>query len=81
MGVIRKLGKVLRELGPLKEQVKTKGFFNNITNADKLCGLVEDIHCTVVDYQVCKHNKIISHRPDFCARQHYRRASMIAIVS
>jgi len=75
------LGRVLRELEPLKEQGKTEGFFMNITNAEKLCGLVEDIHDAVVDYQVCNHNNLISHVSDICVRHPYSRASMTTIVS
>ena len=30
-----------------------KGFFNNIENAEKLAGLVEDVCDAMVDYQVC----------------------------
>jgi hypothetical protein len=34
------------------EQGKVEGFFNNVNNADKLGGLVEDIRDAVTDYQV-----------------------------
>ncbi|KAF9646201.1 hypothetical protein BDM02DRAFT_3189069 [Thelephora ganbajun] len=47
----QKLEKVLRELGPLAEQGKLAGFFNNVKNTDKLGSLVEDIRETVMDYQ------------------------------
>ena len=45
--------KIRRELALLAEQGKAKGFFNNIDNADKLSGLVEDIRDVMMDYQVC----------------------------
>ena len=51
-GAVRKLNNVLRELELLAEQGKAVGFFNNIDNADKLWGLVEDIRDAVMDYQV-----------------------------
>jgi len=50
---IRKLGKVLQELEPLKEQGKAEGFFQNVKNADKLGGLVEAIRIAMEEYQVC----------------------------
>ena len=53
MGVGSKLGDVHQELALLGEQGKAKGFFNNVENADKLVGLVEDIRDAVMDYQVC----------------------------
>ena len=31
----------------------TKGFFNNVENAEKLGGLVEDVRDAMMDYQVC----------------------------
>lgn len=59
MVIIRKLGKVLRELQPLKEQGKDEGFFNNVENADKLSSLVEAVHVAVEEYQVCNQNEYI----------------------
>ena len=50
----RKLEAIQRALATLGEQGKTKGFFNNVENADKLGGLVEDVRDVVVDYQVCE---------------------------
>ena len=38
---------------PLVDQGKAEGFINNVTNADKLGGLVEDIRDAMVGYQVC----------------------------
>ena len=49
----RKLEDVRQDLTLLGEQGKTRGFFNNVENADKLGGLVEDLRDTIVDYQVC----------------------------
>ena len=42
-----------RDLALLEEQGKVEGFFNNVKNADKLSGLVEDIRDAMIDYQVC----------------------------
>ena len=44
---------IRQELALLAEQGKTKGFFNNVDNADKLGGMVEDIRDVMMDYQVC----------------------------
>ena len=35
------------------EQGKAEGFFNRVKNADKLGGLVGDIHDAVAAYRVC----------------------------
>ena len=48
----RKLEEIRRELSLLGEQGKTKGFFNNAENAEKLVGLVEDLRDVMMDYQV-----------------------------
>ena len=48
---------MLRELKPLVTQGTIQGFFNNTENADKLGGLVEDIHDAIMDYQVCSQSK------------------------
>jgi len=53
MGISRKLEDVRRDLAPLEEQGKVEGFFANIDNAGKLCGLVADIHDAMMRYQVC----------------------------
>jgi hypothetical protein len=53
MGIGRKLEDIRQDLALLGEQGKTKGFFNNVENADKLGGLVEDVRDAVMDYQVC----------------------------
>ena len=52
MRVHRKLEDVHEELVRLGEQGKTKGFFTNVENAEKLVGLVEDVHGAMMDYQV-----------------------------
>ena len=52
----RKLEDIHQDLITLGSQGKAKGFFNNVKNADKLGGLVEDIRDAMVDYQVCASN-------------------------
>jgi len=53
MWIGRKLQDIRQGLAPLEEQWKVEGFFNNVTNADKLSGLAEDIRDAMIDYQVC----------------------------
>ena len=52
MRIGRKLEDIRQELTLLGEQGKTKGFFNNVENAEKLGGLVEDLRDVMLDYQV-----------------------------
>ena len=52
MGIGRKLEDIRQELVLLGEQGKTKGFFNNVENAEKLGGLVEDVRDAMMDYLV-----------------------------
>ena len=58
MRIARKLEDVHQELVLLGEQGKTKGFFTNVENAEKLRGLVEDVRDVLMDYQVCASNNI-----------------------
>ena len=52
MGICRKLKDIRRDLVRLGEQGKAKGFLNNVENADKLGGLIEDVRDAIMDYQV-----------------------------
>ena len=52
----RKLEDVHQDLVVLGSEGKTKGFFNNVENSDRLAGLVEDIRDALIDYQVCALN-------------------------
>ena len=56
VGIGRKLEDIRRDLALLGEQGKAEGFFNNVENADKLSGLVEDIRDPIIGYQVCVSN-------------------------
>ena len=60
MRVDRKLENIHQDLVALGSQGKTKGFFNNVENADKLASLVEDVRDVMMDYQVC-----VSNNPPF----------------
>ena len=58
MRVDRKLEDIHQGLVTLGSQGKTKGFFNNVENADKLGSLVEDVRDVMMDYQVCASNSL-----------------------
>ena len=60
MRVGRKLQDIRRELAMLGEQGKAKGFFNNVENAEKLGGFVEDVRDVMMDYQVRASNNLSS---------------------
>ena len=77
----RKLENVLQELKPLAEQGNIEGFFSNPKNADKLSGLVGDIHNAVMDYQVCSWGEPTMLIPDSHPRFHYNETSMNKVVS
>ena len=70
-GTLRELEKIQRELDPLAKQGTVEGFFNNVKNADKLGGLVEDIRDAVMEYQVCSQNETTSSMPEIYPRLRY----------
>ena len=55
-GITRSLENIHRGLIQLVGQGKIEGFFNNVENADKLGGAVEDIRDAMMEYQVRIHN-------------------------
>jgi hypothetical protein len=61
LDICRKLQGACKALALLGEQGKVKGFFNNVANADRLSGMVEDIRDAMIDYQVCASKDLISH--------------------
>ena len=67
---------VYQALAPLEEQGKAEGFFNNVGNADKLSGLIEDIRDAMLEYQVCIHDLSISNTSDVRTRPRYNKISM-----
>jgi hypothetical protein len=83
MVIVRKLGRILRELKPLEEQAKVEGFLNNVKNADKLGGLVEGIRDVVMDYQVCNWSRpaTVTIMPDICFRHLCSKVSIARTVS
>ena len=67
---------------PLVEQGKVEGFFNNVENADRLGGLVEDIRDAMMDYLVRIYCSLfISRASDIRTRLHYSKISMTRVVN
>jgi len=64
----------------LAEQGKIEGFFNNVDNAGKLGGLVEDIRDAMMEYQVWIHKLFIPSIPDARTRPRYNRISTTRVV-
>ena len=56
MGVARKLENIFQSLTLPEDEGKVMEFLTNIENAQRINGLVEDIHEGLIDYQVCKLN-------------------------
>ena len=84
MRIGRKLQDIQQELALLGEQGKTKGFFNNVGDAEKLGGLVEDIHDAMMDYQVCASNNLSFYYLSFLQtslQQDIYRGNLLLIVS
>ena len=63
------------------DQGKIEGFFNNVGNADKLGGLVEDIREATMDYQVCDQSGLTSPVPDVHFRLRYNKISTKRVVN
>ena len=61
MMIARKFQGVHRGLSSLAEQGVVEGFFNNVENADRLRGLVEDIRDAMIQYQVCAYCPPVFH--------------------
>ena len=80
MGIGRKFQDVCWALTPLEEQGKVEGFFNNIDNANKLGGLVEDIRDTMVEYQACVYSISISGTSEVRTRLRYSKISTTRVV-
>ena len=84
MRIGSKLEDIRQDLALLGEQGKAKGFFNNVENADKLGGLIEDVRDAVMDYQVCVSNDLSFSYLDFLQtslQQDIYNKSCLLIVS
>ena len=77
MEIARKLENVHQDLTLLAKQGRIEGFFNNVENADKLSGVVEDIRDAMMEYQVRMQNYSFPPRltftPDFVATRYLQQ--------
>ena len=64
----------------MEEQGKIEGFFNNVENADRLGGLVEDIRDAMIEYQVCVRGLFVSGTSDVRARPRYSKTSTTRVA-
>ena len=81
IGIVRTLESICQGLARLEGQGVIEGFFNNVENADKLSGAVEDIRDAMMEYQVCVHNIAITIIPDTRTRLHYSKTSTTRTVN
>jgi hypothetical protein len=59
--IVRKLDKVLHDLGPLEKRGKITRFLNSAEDVAKLSGLAQAIRDAMMDYQVCPLSSCPSH--------------------
>ena len=81
MGITRNLENVRQGLARLEGQGKIKGFFNNVENADKLSGTVEDIRDAMMEYQVRIRNLSAIGISKIRTRLHYSKISTTRTVN
>ena len=79
--IARKLNDICQSLTLPTEQGEVVEFLTNAENAQKINGLVEDIHEALMDYQVCILNYLSPTMSDLHARLHCNRISTIRVVS
>jgi len=70
-----------QDLTRLAKQGMVDGFFNNIKNADKLDGLVEDIRDAIVEYQVRSLNHLFLPYLIVHVRLRYNKISTTKVAS
>ena len=73
--ITRSLEDICRGLARLEGQGKVGGFFNNVENADKLSGAVEDFRDAMMEYQVCIYGLSAIGISDIRTRLHYSKPS------
>ena len=78
--ITRSLENVCQGLALLEGQGKVVGFFNNVENADKLNGAVEDVRDAVMEYQVCVRILFATGPSDIHARLRYNKTSTTRTV-
>ena len=79
MGISRRLEDICRSLALPTEQVLE--FLTNAENAQKINGLVDDIHKALMEYQVSIPNYISYTTSDVHARLHCNKISTKGVVN
>lgn len=78
--MIRKLEDVRQALDPITTQKNIAQFLNNVENAQKLNGLVDDIREAVLDYQVCAPKGLVLVVPNVRHRLPYSRIPTTTLI-
>ena len=81
MGINRSMEDIRQGLARLEGQGKVEGFFNNVENADKLSGAVEDIRDAMMEYQVRIHGLSVIGISEIRTRLHYSKTSTTRTVN
>ena len=81
MGIARKLDHICQGLTLPAEEWKAAEFLTNTENAQRINGLVEDIHEALMDYQVCILSHSFSTMSDLHVRLHYSKISTMKVTS
>ena len=79
--VARKLEDISQSLTLPEDEGKVVEFLTNTENAQRVNGLVEDIHEALMDYQVCKLNYSFFTMYDLHARHHCNKISTMRAVN
>ena len=81
MGIARDLGDICQSLALPAKQRKVVEFLTNTENAQKINGLVEDIHEALMAYQVCLFNYSFSTVSNLHTRFRHNKISTMRVVS
>ena len=80
MGIARKLEEVGQDMGSMPSQDNLMDFLDDPENAQWVNGLVGDIQCAWMDYQVCTPKGLTLNGFDIHFRPHYNKTSITRAV-
>ena len=81
MEIARKLEGICQSLTPPEKQGNVVEFLTNTENAQRINGVVEDIHEAFMEYQVCTLKDPFSTISHLHVRLHYNKISTMRVVS
>jgi len=81
MLVSRKLKEIGKIVDLMVAQKDLGDFLNNPGNSQRLNGLMEDICCALMNYQVYTSTRLPLAVPNICLRLHYNKTSVMRAVS